>query len=51
MFVYLNESIIECTELRIVLDKLSSEIDSWLHNKIGDFAISEEQVKALTGYN
>ena len=51
MFVYSNESIIECTELRIFLDKLSSEIDSRLHNKIGDFAISEERVKALTGYN
>ena len=45
-----NYSRVEVTELSKYLEQLSVRCDSTIHDKIGDFSLSEEQIKALTGF-
>ncbi|KMQ85209.1 reverse transcriptase-7, partial [Lasius niger] len=49
--IFSNESSIEITELAAFMEKLSDEVDFQFHDHIGKYAISEERVKALTGYS
>ncbi|XP_058806333.1 uncharacterized protein LOC131672854 [Phymastichus coffea] len=45
-----SECEIESKELPRFLEALSDSSNSSLHDKIGEYAISEERIKALTGY-
>lgn len=49
--IFSNESSIEVTEVAAFMEKLSDEVNFQLHDYIGKYAISEERVKALTGYS
>lgn len=46
-----DESEIEIEELKTFLDSLSNKVDERLHDKIGEFSISSERLKVLTGYD
>ncbi|KMQ86993.1 vacuolar protein sorting-associated protein 13c [Lasius niger] len=45
-----NECSIEVTEIKKFMDKLFNKVNARLHEHIGDYSISEERVKALTGH-
>lgn len=51
MTVSSKESSIEVSKVKLFLDKLSEKSDMTLHDKIGDCAISDERLLALTGYS
>lgn len=46
-----NASIIEISELALYLEQLSLRCDSKIHDKIGDFTLSNDCIKAFTGLN
>lgn len=48
--IFSNSSVIPVTEIHKFLEKLSTDVDSELHNKIGEYTISEERIQAFTGY-
>lgn len=51
MIIYSNESLIDIDEVKIFFEKLSDNVQSDLHGQIGSHLISDERIKALTGYS
>lgn len=49
--IYSPECSVELTELEKFLDELSNKVDTRLHEKIAEYAISEERMHALTGHS
>lgn len=50
MTIYSDESNIRSTGIKNFLDHLSDKVNERLHDKIKDFSISEERLKAFTGH-
>lgn len=48
--IFSKECSIEVSELTKFLDTLSDKVDARLHDQIGEYAISEERIRTLTGH-
>ncbi|XP_051171004.1 uncharacterized protein LOC127287892 isoform X2 [Leptopilina boulardi] len=50
MLVVSTESEIDVDEFKKFINQLSNKVDARFHHKIGEYAISEERLKVLTGH-